>query len=153
MCPRAHALQQERPPQWKAHGPQLESSPHLPQLEKTLSKQWRPRVVKNKQIKFFKKFLKRRSEEGNGNLLQYPCLKNSMVRGVWPAIDHGVAKSWTRLYIYLYIYIFSYSFPLTQMMRYFTFLFFHIKTLKSTLFHTYSLSKLGCSICNSWRKQ
>ena len=31
---------------------------------------------------------------GNGNLLQYSCLKNSMDRGAWQATVHGVAKSW-----------------------------------------------------------
>ena len=35
--------------------------------------------------------------EGNGNLLQYSCLKNPMDRGVWWAIVHGVTKSWTQL--------------------------------------------------------
>ena len=35
--------------------------------------------------------------EGNGNPLQYSCLKNSMDRGAWQAIVHGVAKSWTQL--------------------------------------------------------
>ena len=30
--------------------------------------------------------------EGNGNLLQYFCLKNSMDRGAWQATVHGVAK-------------------------------------------------------------
>ena len=30
--------------------------------------------------------------EGNGNPLQYSCLENSMDRGAWHAIDHGVAK-------------------------------------------------------------
>ena len=34
---------------------------------------------------------------GDGNLLQYPCLKNPMDRGAWWATVHGVAKSWTRL--------------------------------------------------------
>ena len=38
----------------------------------------------------------RRSPGGvNGNTLQYPCLENSMDRGAWWDIDHGVAKSWT----------------------------------------------------------
>ena len=32
---------------------------------------------------------------GNGNLLQYPCLKNPMERGAWRATVHGVAESWT----------------------------------------------------------
>ena len=30
--------------------------------------------------------------KGNGNVLQYSCLGNSMYRGVWQAIDHGVTK-------------------------------------------------------------
>ena len=34
---------------------------------------------------------------GNGNLLQYSCLENSMDRGAWRATVHGVAKSRTRL--------------------------------------------------------
>ena len=33
--------------------------------------------------------------EGNGNLFQYSCLKNSMDRGAWWAAVHGVAQSWT----------------------------------------------------------
>ena len=35
--------------------------------------------------------------EGNGNPLQDSCLENSMDRGAWQAIVHGVSKSWTRL--------------------------------------------------------
>ena len=35
--------------------------------------------------------------EGNGSLLQYCCLENTMDRGAWQAAVHGVAKSWTRL--------------------------------------------------------
>ena len=35
--------------------------------------------------------------EGNGNLLKYSCLENSMDRGACQAIVHGVAKSRTRL--------------------------------------------------------
>ena len=31
--------------------------------------------------------------EGNANPLQYSCLENSMNRGAWLAIVHGVAKS------------------------------------------------------------
>ena len=34
---------------------------------------------------------------GNGNLLQYSCLENSMDRGAWQATVHGVTKSWTQL--------------------------------------------------------
>ena len=33
--------------------------------------------------------------EGNGYPLQYSCLENSMDRGTWQAIIHGVAKSQT----------------------------------------------------------
>ena len=35
--------------------------------------------------------------EENGNSLQYSCLKNSMDRGAWQAIVHGVANSQTWL--------------------------------------------------------
>ena len=31
---------------------------------------------------------------GNANPLQYSCLENSMDRGVWWAVVHGVTKSW-----------------------------------------------------------
>ena len=34
----------------------------------------------------------------HGNPLQYSCLENPMDRGAWWATDHGVARSWTRLY-------------------------------------------------------
>ena len=30
---------------------------------------------------------------GNGNLLKYSCLENSMDRGAWQDIVHGVAES------------------------------------------------------------
>ena len=39
--------------------------------------------------------LRRFSGEGNGNMLQYSCLGNSMDRGVWEATVHGVSKSLT----------------------------------------------------------
>jgi len=39
----------------------------------------------------------RSSGEGNGNPLQYSCLKNPMDGGAWWATVHGVAKSWTQL--------------------------------------------------------
>ena len=32
---------------------------------------------------------------GNGIPLQNSCLENSMDRGAWQAIVHGVTKSWT----------------------------------------------------------
>ena len=35
--------------------------------------------------------------EGNGNPLQYFCLKNSMDRGAWRATVHEVTKSLTQL--------------------------------------------------------
>ena len=34
---------------------------------------------------------------GNGNPLQYSCLKNPMDRGAWRATVHGIAKSQTQL--------------------------------------------------------
>ena len=41
--------------------------------------------------------LGRSSGEGNGNPLEYSCLKNPMDRGAWRPTAHGVAKSQTRL--------------------------------------------------------
>ena len=38
--------------------------------------------------------------EGNGNLLQYSCLENSMNRGAWWATVHGVKKATNTLYTY-----------------------------------------------------
>ena len=35
--------------------------------------------------------------EGNVYPLRYSCLKNSMDRGAWQAIVHGIAESQTRL--------------------------------------------------------
>ena len=34
---------------------------------------------------------------GHGNPLQYSCLENSVDRGAWQAIVHGVTKSQTQL--------------------------------------------------------
>ena len=34
----------------------------------------------------------RSPEEGNGNPLQYSCLENSMDRGAWQAIVHGITS-------------------------------------------------------------
>ena len=34
---------------------------------------------------------------GNGKLLQYSCLENSMDRGAWWVVVHVVTKIWTQL--------------------------------------------------------
>ena len=47
---------------------------------------------------------------GNGTPLQYSCLKDSMGRGAWWAIVHGVAKIQTRLNIHIYMYLFFFNF-------------------------------------------
>ena len=39
--------------------------------------------------------LKNSPGEGNGNPLQYSCLKNPMDRGGWQVTVHGVTKIWT----------------------------------------------------------
>ena len=48
MQPRDRVPPQEKPPQWEAHTPQLESSPHSPELEKAHMQQQRPSATKNK---------------------------------------------------------------------------------------------------------
>ena len=40
--------------------------------------------------------------EGNGNLLQYPCLEKPMDSEAWQAIVHGVTKSQTGLSDFLF---------------------------------------------------
>ena len=42
--------------------------------------------------------------EGNGNPLQYSCLENSMDRGAWQAVAHGLSKGQTRLSMYAYMH-------------------------------------------------
>ena len=44
---------------------------------------------------------------GNGNLLQYSCLENSMDRRAWQATVYGTAKGQTRLcdfHFHIYTY-------------------------------------------------
>ena len=43
----------------------------------------------------FDPWVRKIPRRGNGNPLQYACLKNSMSRGDWWATVHGLAKSWT----------------------------------------------------------
>ena len=47
MCPRDHTLQQEKTQEWEARAPQLESSPHSPQLYKAHMQQGRSSEAKN----------------------------------------------------------------------------------------------------------
>ena len=42
--------------------------------------------------------------EGNGNPLQYSCLENSLDRGAWQAVAHGLTKGQTRLSMYAYMH-------------------------------------------------
>ena len=51
---------QEKPPQEEAHVPRLERSPHSPQLEKARTQQRGPSAAKNKEVKLFKKNVKKR---------------------------------------------------------------------------------------------
>ena len=53
--PRAHALQQEKPPQWTAGTEQLESSPSLRQLEKSLCSNEDSAQPKINKLKNYKK--------------------------------------------------------------------------------------------------
>ena len=44
---------------------------------------------------------------GNGSPFQYSCLKNSMDRGAWQAIVHGVAKSQPQMSYWAYMHTLS----------------------------------------------
>ena len=61
--PRVCALQQEKPLQWEALAPQLESSPHSPQVEKVRAQQWKPSTAKNKKINNIRKIKRETKEE------------------------------------------------------------------------------------------
>ena len=52
-APGARAFQQEKPPQWEAHAPQLQSSPRLWQLVKAHMQRQRPSTAKNNVKKNF----------------------------------------------------------------------------------------------------
>ena len=43
------------------------------------------------------KYYEEKAGEGNGTLLQYSCLENTMDRGAWWAAVNRVVKSWIRL--------------------------------------------------------
>ena len=45
--------------------------------------------------------------EGNGNPLQYSCLKNLMDGGAWKAAVHGIAEGWTQLSEFPFTFHFS----------------------------------------------
>ena len=47
------------------------------------------------------------ARKNNANPLQYSCLENSMNRGAWLVIVHGVAKSWTRLSDFTFFHLFN----------------------------------------------
>ena len=47
--------------------------------------------------------LERSPGEGNGNPFDYSCLENSMDRGAWWAIVHGVVKYGTQLSMHIHM--------------------------------------------------
>ena len=47
---------------------------------------------------------------GNGNPLQYSCLKNPMDRGAWRAAVHGASKSWTQLSDWVHTHTHTHAF-------------------------------------------
>ena len=66
--------------------------------------------------------------EGNGNPLQYSCLENSMDRGAWRAIVHGVTRNYMQCPIinhngeeyekeYMHIYIYLWASLVAQLVK------------------------------------
>ena len=67
--------------------------------------------------------LGRSPREGNGNSLQYPCLKNPMDRGTWWAIVQRVTQSRTQWsYVYLCVYIYTHTWTCTHIWVYFNYI-------------------------------
>ena len=48
--------------------------------------------------------LERPPRVGNGTLLKYSCLENSMGRGAWWALVHEAVKSWTQMNMYGFLW-------------------------------------------------
>ena len=48
--------------------------------------------------------LRRSPGEGNGYTPQYSCLENSIARGAWQGMVHGVTKSPFILSMHIYVY-------------------------------------------------
>ena len=82
---RACALQQEKPPQWEAWVPPLESSPSSLQLEKARVQQWRPSTTKDKSMNIKKK---------KDVLLKIPLAHDShhMVSGMRAGANHRLGE-------------------------------------------------------------
>ena len=77
--PRGCAPQQEKPPQWEAFAPRLESSSCTLQLEKAHTQQWRPSAAKNKNTLKKKRYLV-------WLLIQLPSMPPSWAGApIWPA--------------------------------------------------------------------
>ena len=120
----ACVLQQEKPQQWEACEPQLESSHYSLKLEKAHEQQWRAGVaLQHSQTNqpylragsaVVKKMpdnagdprdtglipgLRKSLGIGKGHLVQYSCLENSMDRGAWWATVHGGVKSQTQQHL------------------------------------------------------
>ena len=116
-CPRACALQQEKPLQWEAVFHNQEQPPFAATGESPIATVKTQHKVINKINKIIKNNkgplvknslanagntglipgLGRYPREGNGSPLQYSCLEYSMDRGAWWATVHGVGKSQTQL--------------------------------------------------------
>ena len=54
-------------------------------------------MQETQEIQVWSRGRERAPGEGNGNPLQYSCLKNLMDMEAWSAAIHGVSKSRTRL--------------------------------------------------------
>ena len=92
--------------------------------------------------------------EGNGNPLQYSCWEDSMVRGTWRAIVHGVTKSWSRLsnwtitsvYVYDYVYMY-YIYSIAMSMSTWVTVSMSMTT-STSISMSVTVSRSTCMICN-----
>ena len=81
---------------------------------------------------------------GNGNLLQYSCLDNSIIRGAWQAILHGVTKSQMLLSMIFILQDFLYDFyiSLDELIQIFNYIMCHPINTALQLFYI----QPGCQI-------
>ena len=98
-CARVRALQQEKPLQWEAHLPQLESRPCSPQLKTAHAQQQRSSAARNKQTNIFKNLNKSRD---------IPCSwvenLNNLKMSIFPKLRSSQSKSQHSVYFFVKLY-------------------------------------------------
>ena len=103
FCPRARAPQQEKPLEWKAHAPQLESSPCSLQLEKAYMRPWH--IAQSETAKIHTAISLRNGFIPKGFVISFPLLRvNSKAKGKVSGLGLNVFAS-----VYQPVYLWQFT--------------------------------------------